>query len=382
MGARSLSGGLAADAGVLKAPVSSVTPASAWSVVGAGWGRPAADDASAYFLTAEHHVVAIDLASSRVRWRQGTGGSGARPLGSRLLVVGSSVVAGDSAIVALARHDGHERWRFDPDDGGTVGPYLGVASADTIYSGSSSGRLHAVVAASGVRRWSALPVGGGPGTTLYEPVVDGGQVFAGFTTFSPKRSGGVVAVDANTGAPLWRTPFRAPRGQAEAWAGGLAVAGHLVIASSSSGQIVGLERSTGETLWTIETVDDVASSGSGPPAASSDSAPDFRPIVVSKNQFVAGSLLGTVVAYDLDTRRQRWIAGGRWLGSVAMAMVTDGEVVYVPYLSGQLVALDTATGRERWRTDASSGRIRWPPIVHGDLVIASGESAFLALRRP
>ncbi|MEQ1872057.1 MAG: PQQ-binding-like beta-propeller repeat protein, partial [Vicinamibacterales bacterium] len=327
MGARSLSGGLAADAGVLQAPVSSVTAASAWSVVGAGWGRPAADDASAYFLTAEHHVVAIDLASSRVRWRQRTGGSGARPLGSRVLVAGSSVVAGDSALVALARHDGHERWRFDPDDGGTVGPYLGVASADTIYSGSSSGRLHAVVAASGVRRWSALPVGGGPGTTLYEPIVDGGQVFAGFTTFLPKKSGGVVAVDANTGAPLWRTLFPSSRGRAEAWAGGLAVAGNLVIASSSSGQIVGFDRSTGETLWRVENIDGVASSGSGPPAASSDSAPDFRPIVVSKSQFVAGSLLGTVVAYDLETRRQRWSAGGRWLGSVAMAMVTDSDVV-------------------------------------------------------
>jgi outer membrane protein assembly factor BamB len=86
---------------------------------------------------------------------------------------------------------------------------------------------------------------------------------------------------------------------------------------------------------------------------------------------VAGSLSGEVVGYDLATRQEIWSA---WplQSSVAFAMTTSGTEVYVPYVTGQIVALDARDGHQLWRLGDHGEGFRWPPVVAGPTMVLSG----------
>lgn len=56
----------------------------------------------------------------------------------------------------------------------------------------------------------------------------------------------------------------------------------------------------------------------------------------------------------------------------------DG-VVYVPYLSGFLVAIDAERGTVLWQTRDYKQGLAWPPASAGDRVIVAGLSGFWAL---
>jgi outer membrane protein assembly factor BamB len=96
---------------------------------------------------------------------------------------------------------------------------------------------------------------------------------------------------------------------------------------------------------------------------------------------IAGSLTGEVAAYELATRRLQW----RRMpvnASVAFGLVADEEQVYVPYLSGLLVAIDVHSGVERWRLGGAGGAFSWTPLIAGDHVYVSGsEAGFLRFGR-
>ena len=88
-----------------------------WRVPGEGRGVPAADDTTAYFLSARHEVVAIDRRNGSIRWRRETGEPADSTLGSSVTLAGSIVVAGDYDVYGFDRSTGAARWRFSPADG-------------------------------------------------------------------------------------------------------------------------------------------------------------------------------------------------------------------------------------------------------------------------
>lgn len=340
-------------------PAREVPAEIVWHVPGEGRGTPALRGQTAFFLSRHHELVALDARSGRVRWRRETGGPGATTAGTSVVVTPTAVVAGDGGLVAFT-HAGVERWRFAPGDGANAGVYLGEMAAGVLLTGSSVGRLWAVDAESGLVRWST-DVGRGRRVTVFAPAVADGIVLAAFSSFDDRRIGGLVAVDLATGHQRWhrRLPF----------AGGPLAAGALVLAAGQDGTIHAFDRRSGATRWSL------------PPASPSPwEGPEFRTLALAGPLLIAGSLTGRVTAYDLATRQERW-RRAPITASIVFGIASDERTIYVPYLSGPLVALAADDGAERWRTGADTFGFSWKPlIVAGRLLAASSGAGFFAFR--
>ena len=349
-------------------------PVPTWIVAGEGRGTPAADTATAFFLSKRHQIVAVDMASGRERWRVSTLGTGPETMGTRVVRAGEMVVAGDYEVVGVERRTGLLRWRFAPRVGPGAGMHLGQASGDEVFTGSVGGYLHAIDARTGRARWSAR-IATDHETTVFGPVVAGELVVAGFTEFSRPARGGVVAIERSTGRERWRHRFPAwvKREASTGAAGEPVVAERVVAASSQDGTIFGLDRASGTVRWVIPA--GLRPDGRGPVVQ------DYRPVVLIGRTLIAGSLTGMVVAYDLETRRERW-RQTPVAASVALGLAADESVVYVPYVSGHIVAMAAETGAERWRAGGTAMGLSWTPLVVPAGLLASGSRAgFLAFSR-
>jgi len=338
-------------------------PTVLWSVAAEGWGQPASDGRSVYFLTRSHDVVAVRAADGEVRWRARTQSSRGVPDGSRLVVAGGVVVAGDYDLYAFDASTGRLRWRFAPAQGHGPGYYLGDPADGVVYAGSPAGLVYAVDAASGAQLW-AVPVTTvvGP-TTAYAPVATRDLVIAPFTVFDGRATGGVVALDARTGVQRWRRA-------GQPWAGGPVAGGDFAVVATNSGMLTSLSTKDGSVRWTV-----------GAPETAEGSVRDFRPLVCSRDLVVAGSLSGSVTAYDAGTRRRLWESAMLRLGSVGPAFAASAATVYVPFVSGRLVAFDLQTGAVRWVTAPAQGAFRWAPVVADRAVYAAGDAVLQAFDR-
>lgn len=344
-----------------------------WHAEGQGWGTPAADASAVYVLAAAHEVHARDAATGALRWRAHTGEPGPTTAGSSLVLIDDLVVAGDYNVVAFDRRDGALRWRFTPIDGYAPGMYLGGTAGDLVFAGSPAGRLYAIDHRTGTARWS-LVVSEDAQTTVFQPVADGDVVVAGFTTFRAPHIGGIVAIETATGRQRWRTVFPAPADVSldSGWAGGPVITEEAVIAGSGDGVVFALDRRTGSVQWTLPRWTATNPEQAGP-AAPRDR--DFRPLARMGDRLFAGSLSGEVIAYDLTDRSERWRYKSPRNGSIAFRMLADERSVFVPYVDGALVVLDSADGRERWRTGDQFTGFIWPPAIVGDRVFAADFNA-------
>lgn len=356
----------------------SVGASPLWHLEGRGWGTPAADPSTVYFLTAAHELQARHVDTGGLRWSVHTGEPGLTTAGSNVALAGDLVVAGDYNVVAVDRRDGVLRWRFTPTDGYAPGMYLGATNGDLVFAGSPAGRLYAIDHRTGTARWSYALAGGGDRTTMFQPVSEGNLVVSGYTTFAAPNSGGVVALEVATGREHWRTAFPPPprAGLDAGWAGGPVLTAEVVIATRADGVVVAFDRRTGAVRWTLPT-------WTSPTLAPGDRQDrDLRPLACTGNLLFVGSLSGEVIAYDLADRSERWRYASPSNGSVAFRMLADQQSVYIPYIDGSLVSIDAASGRERWRTGRSSSGFIWPPAVSGDRVFAADfEAGFFAFPR-
>ncbi|MEO8070917.1 MAG: PQQ-binding-like beta-propeller repeat protein, partial [Acidobacteriota bacterium] len=228
---------------------------------------------------------------------------------------------------------------------------------------------------SGAPRWVAA-VTEDAKTTTFAPVVDRDLVAVAYTRFVAPNQGGVVALDPRTGRERWRRSFpRATFGLGTGAAGGPVLVGRLVVASSGDGTIYGLDRRDGSIRWSIPALEEPAGRRPAVPQA------DFRALALSGGRLIAGSLSGTVVAYSLGSRVEEW-RSDVVRASVAFGLAADAQSVYVPFLSGDLVALNSLDGRERWRVGGSADGFVWTPLVDDRRVYAAGSRAgFVAFRK-
>lgn len=335
------------------AEAANTPPRLVWQLNAPARGIPAYDDVSAYFLTHDRTLVAASATSGRVRWRVPMDAT-ATTFGSRVIVRGDIVVAGDYDLVGVDRRTGRRRWEFVAADGGGSGMHLGEAAGDVVFSGSLAGSLHAIGTADGQRHWS-VRAGDAATTTVYSPVVDGGLVAASFSVFGPSPAGGVIVVDIRTGRVRWKREVPGSIGAS----GNPVFAPGLVMVAARDGTIHAFDRASGVARWKLPGVDALADEQ------------DFRPLAVRGHTLVAGSLSGEVVAWDLRTRRVRWRQTPS-VASVAFGLTVRDNVVYVPLFSNQLVALDIRDGRELWRLGGGPAQYRWVPWVSGPLLLASG----------
>lgn len=343
--------------------------------VGAGWGVPAVDEHAVYYLSKYHELVCVGRTVGGTRWKRTLGGGAPVTAGTTVALAGPLVVAGDDDLFALDRLTGAQRWRFSPAVGYGVGHYLGDTSGSAVLTGSPSGRVHAVDRLTGTLRWMSDQVS--EKATVFPPVATDTGVVAGYTDYGAKpKSGGVMLLDADTGTARWRTAF--PRGSgamSSAFAGGPVVAADFVFAAASDGAVYALDRATGSIRWSLPAIahDDTL------PASSPGE--DLRPMTLQSRILIVGSATGLLTAIDVDRRREAWRFTAPRDGSIAFRIESDDRAVYVPYLSGRLVAVSLATGRELWRTGGSGIRFFWPPAVYrGALYLTTEEGLYAAVR--
>lgn len=352
-----------------------------WQVAARGRGLPAVAGDRVFALTADHDVLALSVADGRELWRRSTRERGSSTEGLRVLTANGVVVAGDWALYAFDAATGNPRWEFHPAEGYGPGHFLGVIAGTQVLAGSPSGSLYAVDLETGRPRWRAAierVTETGPLTSVYEPVSNGRIVVVGYTTFTAPVVGGVVAVDADSGRERWR--FRFPADDASPaphFAGGPVLTDDLAIATGGDGRIWAFDLASGAVRWSIPRL-------AGPiDGIITTTDREQRALAVIGDRLIVGSLTGYLTAYDLTTRREVWQRPQGWLGSLSWHPFAHADgVVYVPFVSGFLHAIDVATGAERWRTLDYRRGFLWPVAVAGDRVIVAAASGIWALAAP
>jgi outer membrane protein assembly factor BamB len=175
-----------------------------------------------------------------------------------LAVAGGAVytTTGQGEIFALSAADGLKRKRVAGF--GDFGLATIVVDNDVVYAGlaDQKGTVVAVDVASGKTVWRQPLASTEP---LFSAFLVGGKgvVFAGLLrTLAPNsgpNGGGLYALNAATGKPLWSVPVN---GGVNA---GPVVAGSVVYTGSSDGVVEAWQASTGNKVWSYTTPDPIAS---------------------------------------------------------------------------------------------------------------------------
>jgi outer membrane protein assembly factor BamB len=336
-------------------------PRLIWAVNEPARGIPALDAGSAYFLSHRHELLAASVTTGRVRWRVPMD-STSDTFGSRVVVLGDVVVAGDHGLVGVHRRTGRQLWSFAPADGGGAGIHLGDASQGLAFTGSLAGVLRAIDVVSGRPRWTAT-VGAPHETTVYSPVASGSLVAASFSVFGATSHGGIVVADRESGRIRWK---RAVPGSSGA-SGNPVFAGRVVLVAARDGTLHAFDAESGDPRWTWPRIERLRDEQ------------DYRPLAVSGGTVLAGSMSGEVVAHDLASGRILWRRTPS-LSSVAFGITAHDGVVYVPNFSNEIVALRVSTGDELWRRGGATSQFRWVPFVKGPLLLATGSTVLSLFR--
>jgi outer membrane protein assembly factor BamB len=205
------------------------------------------------------------------------------------------------------------------------------------------------------------------GQLLATPVIVGNRLY------SVDASSSVRAFDSKTGQRLWEADVKPEEERGSAISGGLAFAEDRVFVATGYGQVVALDANTGKEIWRQA----VAGPVHGAPTVA-----DGRVFVVSVDNQL--DVLAT------DDGRKLWRHNGTvesagLLGGSSPAV--EGEVVVVPYSSGEIFALRVENGRPLWsdslaatrRIDAMStlADIRGLPVIDRGRVFAVSHSGRL-----
>ncbi|HEV3495922.1 MAG TPA: PQQ-binding-like beta-propeller repeat protein, partial [Actinomycetes bacterium] len=217
--------------------------------------------------------------------------------------------------------------------------------------------LVAVPVGGGEPRWR-LPAGAGrPGV---EPVV------AGDTVVVPLSGAGLVAASLATGTPKWVYPSAG-----EGAGSPLVLPGGDVL--YGVGGLVRLDGQTGQPRWTVPGVTVYGPMALGPSGPGSGVAGPSGPgsgmagpgVVVLAAVTDQGANL---LAVDLATGQERWRQPFR--PSLLVGPAAGNGIVVAVDATGQVVGLDAATGRSLWVTTMRSAP-GGTPVVMGDRVVLS-----------
>ncbi len=238
-----------------------------------------------------------------------------------------------------------------------------VASADTIYSIDSRQMIVATDASNGRRLWSEKLDSGNrrDGTGI-----GSGLGLEGNTLVIASAYGFVTAMDATTGAELWRTPTEAPM------TGSPTIKDGRIFVSSNNNEVLALDLATGAILWSDQAIAEMARVlGSPSPAAVED-------IVVAPYSS------GEVIAYLASNGRRLWsealASAGQFtpissINDIGARPILGGGLVFAASQSGVLAAIDGRTGNRVWQQPIGTTQA---PALAGEYLFIVGVDAELA----
>lgn len=306
----------------------------------------------------EHVIAAPDFA---VAWRRNIGEGARRPGRVMSPPVAADnrifVLDGDSTVTAVAADTGAVLWQASVrPEGSEQGDRLlgliprgGSSRLTGGFGGGVAVGAGRVYVTSGYRTVTALDAA--TGAEVWRQSVDvpihSAPTFAGGRVFASDIDSQLFAFNASTGAQEWlyrgiAEPARIMR------ASSVAVSGDTVIAPFSSGQVVALRALNGQPVW-----EEVLSRTSRTSALSEIRDVAGRP-VISRGVVYAVSHSGVMQAMDLRSGNPAWslpVAG-------VNAPLPVGDVVYVVSKDGELTVVNRASGQVYWTRDLNEGRVR------------------------
>jgi outer membrane protein assembly factor BamB len=206
------------------------------------------------FGSRDGHVYALDENSGRRRWSAETSGQ----VWSSPAIAGGRVYIGsaDGYVYCVSLHDGSGQWRFATTGASLESSQFGydrrtVESSPAVvngvvYVGGRDGFLYAINADSGTLRWRFDHKAS---WVVTSPAVGNGVVYAGSSD-----NAFVQALDAETGAELWRT-----RTGGIVWSSP-ALSGQTIYVGDGIGRLHALDARTGAERWLFRTGESVHSS--------------------------------------------------------------------------------------------------------------------------
>lgn len=272
--------------------------------------QPAASESVAYVASQEGVVSAIELDSGRVQWK--------REFKQRIaagvaFTSGAVVFALERGRIQALDQDGKDLWNFQASTEVITPP---VASAGTVIIRSADGRITALDAATGKRRWSfqrQLPP-----LTLRTPepiTIMQSTAYAGYA------GGKLLAMNLANGNLRWESTVALPKGATE-----------------------------------IERISDVT----GAP-------------VVSLRQVCAATFQGRVGCFDLQTGASAWVRDF----STTVGISADDRYVIGFNEKGEMVAFSRDGGAVIWRNEDYLFRKPQAPVVLGRSVVFSDVEGYV-----
>jgi len=384
-----------------------------------GWGVTTAN--TRYQPGDAARLAVSDLSRLKLKWAFGF--PGATSASSQPVVLGGRVYISswEGDVYALDAKTGCIHWMMEMEAGVrsaiSIGP--GPSGNPVVYFGDLAANAYAVDASSGKTLWKtkvdAFPLAritGSPALhagVLYVPVSSREESTAGNPKYACCRfRGSVVALDAATGAQIWKTfmiaeearPTKTSSAGVQSWGpSGTAVwvaptidpkRNALYVGTGNSysapvapmsDAIVAMDLTSGKILWSRQLTPNDTWNGSCPATArdhancADQDAPDYdfasSPILIElpggRAMLIAGQKSGVLFALDPDRKgatlwEQRVGAGGV-SGGIMWGSAVDGDRVYAalsdsrrigravdPDSGGGLAAVELKTGTLLWKT--------------------------------
>lgn len=389
----------------------------------AGWGVPAVDRQSVFYLSKHHELFSVERSTGRERWRQRLNAVDGLTQGIGVRLADGLVIVGDGDIFAFDADTGRRRWRRPAGELRAAGRFLGDVVDDAVIVGSASGRVAAIEVTTGQTRWQTAAVSVATAAAPVKPVAavvplvpvmpvrpampvvpvvntdavvlpeataeaesagDGRSedrvVYVAYADFAglPRR-GGVVALSVRDGSVRSTWPFPESSGPASA-AGRPVRAGSLAFVAATDGHVYGLGAIDGadhragsrvEWHWGPERLPFLA-----------DGVSDIRALAVAPGRVIISSLSGVLIGCSLAARGDCWRFSSPADGSngFGVSVSVRQRLVFVPFASGRLgvVSLDAGHLVEMVRLPGS--RFDWPPVSAGDQTFVVAEDGLYELR--
>jgi len=378
-----------------------------------GWGI---DLENSRYQPAEHALLRVeDLKHLKVRWVWGF--PEASTIGTQPAIVGGRVFIGspENEVLSLDAKTGCLYWRFMTEGSVRATPsVVAVGSGLRLFVADRLGFVYAVDASDGTLVWKILADDHRDAIVTASPVVHQGRVYVGVSSLEEPQGldpdyecctfrGSVVALDALTGAKVWKTHMIADEPQptwvdrrgvqrfgpsgAGIWSAATIdpKVGALYVttgdayshpAAATSDAIVALDLQTGRILWSVQTTaDDVYTLACHKPEVDPNErcGPDFdygasavlRALPTGRRVLLAGQKSGVLHALDPDRGGKilwkRQLSEGGVLGGIEWGFAADAETAYVPISdlwkknpneAGGVFAVRTRDGKIVWHAPA------------------------------
>lgn len=316
------------------------------------WTQPGGNAENAV----EHVIAAPEFT---VAWKRniGVGSSNTRQVMAPVVAEGGKVFVldGEAGVTAVHAGTGAVLWKADVkvDEQDKGKRFLGIGFGGGAGGGGFGGGVAVgggkVFVSSGYRTMTALDAA--TGAVVWRSTVDlpihGAPTVSGQRVYVIDVDNQLIAFNVNTGQQDWSyrgitEPARIMRASSPA------VSGDTVIAPFSSGELVALRASNGQPVW-----QEVLSRTSRTSALSEIRDIAGRP-VISRGFAYAVSHSGVLQAMDIRSGQPKWslpVAG-------VNAPLPAGDVVYVVSKAGELTVVNRDSGQVYWTRDLNEGRVR------------------------